>query len=345
MSKRNYTPIQIIGTQRSGSNLLRLMLNELPELVAPHPPHILKTFMPLLPQYPDSSKKGNFRQLIEDVCQLVETNPVVWEHVILDRDKIFNACKKNDLIEIFHVVYELMAEANHATHWCCKSMTNVKYADEMEAHHIKPFYIHLVRDGRDVAASFKKVAVGEKHIYHLAKNWHALQKLSAAWTAKIGSGRAITIRYEDLIHHPEKTMKKTCEFLCLNYSPKILKYFNSEESKHTAESGFMWGNLTKPIIKNNTQKYKQVLSIEEIELFDWLAGDMLKKYGYDVAQKPKEIDLNPTVLARFELENTRLKNEIMLKDHLKIDLSKRQKQEAYIEMVKQRLIKDNVEYA
>ena len=38
---------QFIGTQRSGSNLLRLMLNQLEGIYAPHPPHILKTFYPL----------------------------------------------------------------------------------------------------------------------------------------------------------------------------------------------------------------------------------------------------------------------------------------------------------
>ena len=41
----------MIGTQRSGSNLLRLMLNQQPAIASPHPPHILERFMPLLPLY------------------------------------------------------------------------------------------------------------------------------------------------------------------------------------------------------------------------------------------------------------------------------------------------------
>ena len=41
--------IFMIGTQRSGSNLFRLMLNQLPEIAAPHPPHILIRLMPLRP--------------------------------------------------------------------------------------------------------------------------------------------------------------------------------------------------------------------------------------------------------------------------------------------------------
>ncbi|WP_372521940.1 sulfotransferase, partial [Sulfuricaulis sp.] len=64
--------IFMIGTQRSGSNLLRLMLNELPRIAAPHPPHILQRMLPLVPNYGDLEKRENFAQLVEDVCRLVE---------------------------------------------------------------------------------------------------------------------------------------------------------------------------------------------------------------------------------------------------------------------------------
>jgi hypothetical protein len=73
----------MIGTQRSGSNLLRLMLNQLNGVSAPHPPHILERLMPLLPAYGDLTIVSNFEKLIEDVCTLVETNPVPWTGVTL----------------------------------------------------------------------------------------------------------------------------------------------------------------------------------------------------------------------------------------------------------------------
>ena len=54
----------MIGTQRSGSNLLRLMINQTPSIAAPHPPHILERFNPLLPAYGDLSIESNFLRLI-----------------------------------------------------------------------------------------------------------------------------------------------------------------------------------------------------------------------------------------------------------------------------------------
>ena len=70
--------IQIIGTQRSGSNLLRLMLNQFDEVSAPHPPHVLRTFSPLLVHYGNLGDHNNFSLLATDIANFVNANPVPW---------------------------------------------------------------------------------------------------------------------------------------------------------------------------------------------------------------------------------------------------------------------------
>ncbi|MEO9804165.1 MAG: sulfotransferase [Reichenbachiella sp.] len=336
MKHRKYTPIQIIGTQRSGSNLLRLMLNELDDVSAPHPPHILKTFVPLLSRYEDISADVNFQQLISDVCQLIQTNPVVWEKIELDEERIYQQCENRTLVEVFRVVYELMAEANGATHWCCKSMGNVKFTDELESSGMQPMYIRLVRDGRDVAASFKKVAVGEKHVYHLAHYWKNLQSLSKKLVDSVGHSRAITISYEELIREPEQTMKGICDFLQLPYTSKVLNYFDSVESLHTAESGFMWQNVKKPILSNNSEKYRKILSKEEIEIFEAVAADVLEENGYTLSTGIKKRQFSTEEIDVFDKENIQMKQETLKQAHLRIDLSKRHKQEIFINSIKNR---------
>ena len=57
----------MIGTQRSGSNLLRLMLNQVPGIAAPHPPHILQRLMPLVSNYGNIEQKETFQLLVDDV--------------------------------------------------------------------------------------------------------------------------------------------------------------------------------------------------------------------------------------------------------------------------------------
>jgi len=217
-----FTPVQIIGTQRSGSNLLRLMLNQLPEVSAPHPPHILERLMPLLPVYGDLAIESQFDQLIEDVCTLVETNPVPWTGVVLDRAAVRQRCDVPTLPEIAKAVYELKAQADGARIWTCKSMANIHYAAELEQYSTPPRYIHLFRDGRDVALSFKKAIVGEKHSYHLAQQWKSEQEASVALYEKLGPGRVLRVRYEDLLKDPETELKSICSFIGAQYSATAL---------------------------------------------------------------------------------------------------------------------------
>ena len=155
----------MIGTQRSGSNLLRLMLNQVEGLAAPHPPHILKRLTPLLPSYGDLNQ--SFSQLVDDACRLVELNPVNWEGVSLDRKDVASRCKNKSIVAIYFAIYDVLAETWGATSWCCKSLANVAYLPEIAEYADDAKFIYLYRDGRDVALSFQKAVVGEKHIYQI----------------------------------------------------------------------------------------------------------------------------------------------------------------------------------
>lgn len=286
--------IQFIGTQRSGSNLLRVMLNQLPEIYAPHPPHILKTFYPLLPLYGNLDYKENFIQLISDVCDWVNNNPVSWDGSRLNFTDIERACKRNDLISIFQAIYELKASEFQAKFWCCKSMESIYYVNELEKLNDKPFYIYLYRDGRDVALSFKKAIVGPKHMYFLASKWRTEQELCLNFINLLPESRYISIRYEDFIHDPDKIILRICAKLGIPFSDIVFDYFNSEESRNTANSGLMWKNITNPIIRNNFNKFVSELTTDEIILFEYVVGDMLQRLGYRPEFWPAIEDLNIT---------------------------------------------------
>ena len=306
---RYIQPIQIIGTQRSGSNMLRLMLNQFDEITAPHPPHILQRFFPLLHLYGDLENKTNFYVLVDDVCKLVENNPVPWKGVTFNRNEIVDRCKNQTLIEIFRVIYDLKAETDKAKFWVCKSMANVKYADEFEAAGMKMLYIYLYRDGRDVASSFRKAIVGEKHVYHIANQWQSDQKESILLEQKIEGNRFLKVSYENLLHHPKKEMKRISGFLNISLKNEVFDFYHSEESKNTAVAGKMWENVSRPILKNNTNKYKTELTPFEIAIFEKQAGEILKYLGYtlDASGILNGTPFSEKELNEFHAENKRLK--------------------------------------
>lgn len=328
--------IQFIGTQRSGSNLLRVMLNQLPRISAPHPPHVLKTFFPLLPLYGDLDNATNFRQLVSDVCGWVNGNPVPWAGIHFDTEVVEARCARNSLIDIFVVLHEMKAVVDQADFWCCKSMESVNYLPEIEASGLHPFYIYLFRDGRDVALSFKKAIVGPKHIYHLASKWREEQRLSLNMIQTLPPERFISIRYEEFIAKPGDTVKLICEKLHIDFSEEVFHYFESTESHNTAESGEMWQNLTKPVMDSNFNKFKKEMSTDDIALFEKVAGDVLLELGYELCSSQHQSSVFTTEqIAEFDRIDKQMRDEAV-KRAPAVDKEKRQQQENLLKEIKSR---------
>lgn len=323
-------PIQIIGTQRSGSNLLRLILNQTSEISAHHPPHILTVFFPIIHQYGNLEEVDNFKRLIHDVCRLIETNPVPWP-IELNRNQVYDRCSgQHTLVKVFTEVYELMAEKEGAHFWCCKSMANVNYFEQLESDGLKPYYIHLMRDGRDVAASFKKTLVGEKHVYHLARVWRNNYEKAKRIENVVGSERYLMLKYENLIANPANTLNDLSEFLNVRIDEKALEFFKSAESRATASAGTMWQNLTKPIIKENTRKFLTALTKEELDIFERVAGEALIENGYELTGKPNPLPFNEAEITTFDIENAALKQEAQQSRALEVDRVCRKQRKALL---------------
>ena len=192
------------------------------QLAAPHPPHILKRLMPLEGCYGDLSNDEAFANLVDDVCRLVELNPVAWDGVTLDRQDVAARCRAHSTVAVFNAVYDILAETWGADTWICKSLANVHYLDEMDDYIEGAKYLYLYRDGRDVACSFRKAVVGEKHFYHIAQGWAKAQQKALDMQEKVSSDRFFSVSYEQLTGETEATLQRLCAFLGYEYTSKML---------------------------------------------------------------------------------------------------------------------------
>ena len=305
------------------------MMHQSSHICAPHPPHILRTFYPILEMYDDLENDSNFMRLVSDVLELIRLNPVNWNSTF-DVQDIISHCENHTLPQVMKAVYELRAIQKKADIWCCKSMANVKYFLEMENAGVHPFYIFLYRDGRDVALSFKKAVVGEKHVYHLAKKWKQDQQLAINLGKEIGEKRFLRISYENFISNPKTILLELCQKLDIPFDPSMLNYYKSDESKVTAQAGNMWNNLVKPLLKHNTQKFLHELSEEEILIFESIAGEVLVELNYPLVNRKEQLkkEFSPEEIETFNQENKKNKDAIL--ENVKLDVEMRQAQEEFI---------------
>ncbi|MGN6495368.1 MAG: sulfotransferase family protein [Agriterribacter sp.] len=329
--------IQFIGTQRSGSNLLRVMLEQHPAIAAPHPPHLLHIFMPLLPLYEPLNER-NYKLLLSDMVDYVNANPVPWEGVRFNKEEMLAQSNQHHIFEIFRLIYEAVAKSKQAQYWCCKSMQNLFYSQAMEQYGLDLKYIFLYRDGRDVALSFKKAIVGDKHVYHLAKQWKQEQGICLDLYKQYGAGKVFLLNYEKLVAEPEQCVQSLCRFLNIDYRNEMMQFYQSSSSKNAAAAGDMWKNLEKPVMQGNTNKYLKELSVDEIEIYELIAGDTLQALGYTLSSKLRHPELISTeAIARYDAENKERKKQF-LETAPKNDIEKRQAQLDILHSIKTRNI-------
>jgi hypothetical protein len=75
----------------------------------------------------------------------------------------------------------------------------------------------------------------------------------------------------------------------------------------------MWQNLSQPIMAGNYDKFLKELLPGEIQIFEFVAGDILEKLGYDVTYDYKNMpEIEQDDIEAFGLLNIKMKKEALL---------------------------------
>lgn len=274
-------PVFIIGTERSGTNLMRLILNSHPNIFVPHPPHIMKNFVKYSHLYGDTSNDDNFMRLIRDVVKMVELHPYPWE-IKLDKEKILKEVWERNLINIYFAIYNQYLQYSGKKRWGCKSTFMIYFVSQILKYYPDAKYIYMVRDGRDVAVSARKSIFNHYHPYYIAHLWKREQQIGIYWLNKLPKTSIHLVRYEELISSPTETIVALCSFLEEPFDSRMLDYASTEEAKKSGSLSESWQNTSKPLIGDNIKKYKQNLNSMEIALFEAIAAPELDYFSYQL---------------------------------------------------------------
>ena len=331
-------PYFLIGTQRSGSNLLRLMLDQSADIVAPHPPHIMERLGALEANYGDFGSDENFSAMVNDVCHLVESNPVAWGLGEIDRSEVFGKCSKRSLVAVYGAVHDMLSVHEGFRDWFCKSLANVHYIQPIEGYFgSSARYIHLHRDPRDVALSFQNAIVGEKTWYHIAKQWQDEQQKAFNLSRTVPTDRFLSVSYQQLTGAPKETLQAVCKFMDINFSDAMLNFHQSNEAQSTAHAGEMWENVGRPIMTGNSNKFLTSAPLEGIALMEYVAGESMDYLGYKKATADWIVGaIDDVMVESFTISNQALKTAAIAKAPIG-DLERRRPQDEAYKSIKARL--------
>ena len=277
-------PLFVVGVQRSGTTMLRLMLDSHPDLAVPFETGFITVFFQKLVEYGDLSIGENRDKLVHDICHY---HKVKQGHLIPDPSQLRHTgvTSYRGLVECIMSEY---AATQGKSRWGDKTPFYITDIDVL--HEIFPDcrIIHLVRDGRDVAVSQRKVSWASANTVRIAEDW----RWKVTLARKIGNvlGRQyLEVRYEDLVLNTEAALRNICHFAELTFSEKMLLYHESG-SERMPEKSMKWHRTSvRPPDKDKIEQWKRLLPVPDQILFEEVAGDALEMMGYVVERRGRTL--------------------------------------------------------
>lgn len=277
----------VVGVGRSGTTLLRLMLDA-------HPALAIGPETQFVPELIDRAEQG------AGATELVETivSARTWADFDLDpvalRERA--AASGGDAAGVLRAFYRLCAEARGKPRWGEKTPGYVKRMRPIAGVLGEARFVHLIRDGRDVALSRRARGMGEgKPIAATAELWRRRIENARRQAKRLG-GRYLELRYEDLIADPEASLRRVCELIELDYDPAMLSYHEGA-GERLGELGDLAANdarggrsgserqaahslAAEPPSEARSGAWRTEMSAADQAEFEAVAGALLTELGY-----------------------------------------------------------------
>jgi len=260
----------VVGCERSGTTLLRAMLDSHRDLAVPPESYFL---IPLL-QEPYSS--AGFLSLLADHRRFVRWGlPLGDVAEALDRDR------PGDLAGAVRVLYRTFAASCGKTRWGDKSPGYVRHIRALAQLLSEAHFVHIIRDGRDVALSWLDAPFGPESVTDAAVRWRKDVRAGRRAGRRDASERYMEVKYENLVADPKRVLAEICGFVDLPFDSAMLDYTAGVERVIAAtlepESHKRLRRPPTPGLRD----WRREMDEDDVREFREVAGDMLSKLGYD----------------------------------------------------------------
>jgi hypothetical protein len=139
-------------------------------------------------------------------------------------------------------------------------------------------FINLIRDGRDVAISFVDAHFHGRP-YHADFEWTRALLHAERWRASLHASRMLDVRYEALVTNPEAELRRICEFLGETFEPQMLGYRDRLLMVPERER-WIQGALARPIETDAVAVWRRRLTAAECLCIEASLAADLRRYGY-----------------------------------------------------------------
>ncbi|MEN0000152.1 MAG: sulfotransferase [Pseudomonadota bacterium] len=283
----------IIGNPRSGTSLLRLLLTTNPAIHVPPECGFMAWWAKKYHDVDLANDPSRVEALTDDIVSSKKFE--FWD---MSREDVAAAIRQSENRD-----YASLTRHLYTTHATTAGKPEALIGDKNNFHvgHVPQLdslqpgskFIHIIRDGRDVAASYMALnkAADTATSQYYPKLAQTIDRAADEWAgnimtvrrafAALAQDQCIEIRYEDLVADTVSVLQRVCAFLGVAYDPHMLNYHehNKAQGLEPAEFG-AWKKRTFQAIDASAIGRHGELGEEAIANFNMIAREPLALYGY-----------------------------------------------------------------
>ena len=290
----NFVPLFMFGFERSGTTLLSMMVGAHPAIAVPlSVTGKWFSFANVVHGYDGLRTRRDLEAFVDRV--IADERIQLWDASI-SRGDILDGLTVGSYAAIIRRFHEVYASKKGKPFWANLDIATLDNMDVVNGWFPDAKFIHIVRDGRDVALSHETMPYGASNIAECAERWVHRLTVNLKMGAILGEGRYLVVRYEDLVLESPQTLQRICKFVGVPYEEEMLGYYKMVDDKVPADKRWLWPELNKPPSRSKAYAWERTMSQTKRAVFESIAGDMLSELGY------KTYESIPKSFSRFFYE-------------------------------------------
>ncbi len=271
-------PFFIVGSGRTGSTLLRMMLAAHSRIAIPPETWFM---LPLVQRF--SVERPLNAQELNQAIELM-TSHYRWSDMEMPAEELRRGVRQlaqPRLADLVGLVYGKHLQGSGKVRWGDKTPPYIQILPQLAAVFPGAKFICLVRDGRDVAKSFQGLRMYGPWLHDNTVEWRDACYWERKWMKSGYSDRILPVRYEDLVTDAEASLRRICEFLGEEFEPRMLTWQEEVGRLVPAREQHVHQKLTRDSRREDVERWKTEMNARETFVAEAFMFGYLDRHGYE----------------------------------------------------------------
>jgi hypothetical protein len=269
MSRNDSAGIFIVGAPRSGTSLLRVMLNRHPAIALCDETFYFFYAYQRRRVFGDLSRLHSRELLVRNYLATNRIRRLGLDAPELTR-RLLNEGTSHD--RMFAALLQFYARSHGKPRWGEKTPQHALVAATLTRWYPSAIILHIVRDPRDVVASLIRMPWGSRSVLLNARLW---QNCTAAAERCRNRPNYLLVRYESLVQDPEPELRRVCAAIGEDYTPQLL-----DASTRDQTDRWWFQRAQEPLTRQRTNAWQQQLTGHQIAIIERVAAADMIRFGY-----------------------------------------------------------------